>query len=1058
MNTAGLPPEHHDTQDTPPPFWLRWRWLHWILRRWWGLFALLGGALLVNCVLLLLSRGLDHWWDGVQDQISALSNWISSYPLQAGLVIALVFFLTGGAGITHLVLTYQEHKYEEERKRALLQPMATQQPNNPAPPTLASPTLETIPPGATVVLNPQGKHQAIGTHAEQHITYNRNIYHQSESKEQSSQARNPFYTEPPQVSTPIWNVPYQRNSYFIGREQALEKLHTELANNKIAILTQSIPDLVGGVGKTQTAVEYAYRFHKEYQAVLWSQAETLQLYVDSLVGIAHLLALPEQETPNLGQVIAAVKHWLEIHPEWLLILDNVEDWTSLQELLPAPGHGHLLLITRMPISEAKIKPITIGPLSSTAGAEFLLRRAGPPTSAAARSETSGSRESQAQRLSEALGGFPLALEQAGAYIKKTRCSAVSYLRSYRGDRTNKAELERRRTRLFTGYTKVGALTWMLAFERIRENTAAVDLLRYCSFLHPDTIPEELFFDGIVALSAPLRRAVSDHIGWNEAVRCLSEFSLLEHDPEAKILRIHRLTQIFIKEDMSQPNRRNWAERTIKLVNQAFPRVEAATWEHCQRHLSQALTCASLITQWKFTFAEAADLLDKAGLYCYARTQYNLALPLLTQSLDIQEQQLGKDHPHLVPTLSTLALIYQAQEQPEKELPLLQQILAIQEEFLGLNHLDLVPILIREAKIYQTQERSDEALPLLQRALTVQRNQLGPEHAELASTLIDIAKIYQSQGNLDDEVLSLSKQALAIRERQLGKMHSSLVFILSSMATLYHTRGQDEEARPLLEQARAIYEQDFGKEHPGLLPILSNLDAIYHARDQFDQELPLLKQILRIQIQQLGEENPELVPYLFNLGGCHYSLRQYEEALPLLQRALGIREQQLGKTHPDLVPILNKLVDIFRARGPHEEALSFLQRVLEIQTQQLGADHLELAPLLKDLAELYQEQEQQEEAADCLQKALTIREQHLGKDHLDVASSLRDLGVLYRLQGRYEEAWHHLKRALAIRQQQLGLEHGSVALILDDLATLHRSWAGTLHAHAQEIRAKQQPSN
>ena len=127
-----------------------------------------------------------------------------------------------------------------------------------------------------------------------------------------------------------WSVPLSRNPYFTGREGILEALHTQLGVDQAVALTQSSAlHGLGGVGKSQIALEYAYRHALEYSAVFWIGAETDEQIVVSLLRIAEVLKLPEREGQHQQRVVTAIQRWLSTHGKWLLIWDNVEDRKSV---------------------------------------------------------------------------------------------------------------------------------------------------------------------------------------------------------------------------------------------------------------------------------------------------------------------------------------------------------------------------------------------------------------------------------------------------------------------------------------------------------------------------------------------------------------------------------------------------------------------------------------------------------------------------------------------------------------------------------------------------------
>jgi hypothetical protein len=152
----------------------------------------------------------------------------------------------------------------------------------------------------------------------------------------------------------VWNIPYTHNPFFTGRENLLQQLHANLTSSKVAVLTQpqAISGL-GGIGKTQTAVEYAYRHRDDYHFILWVNAATRDAIITSFLELATLLKLPERLEQDQNVMIVAVKHWFTAHDTWLLIFDNADDLPIVEDFLPSGGKGHLLLTTRAHMPPAR---------------------------------------------------------------------------------------------------------------------------------------------------------------------------------------------------------------------------------------------------------------------------------------------------------------------------------------------------------------------------------------------------------------------------------------------------------------------------------------------------------------------------------------------------------------------------------------------------------------------------------------------------------------------------------------------------------------------------------
>jgi len=328
------------------------------------------------------------------------------------------------------------------------------------------------------------------------------------------------------------------------------------------------------------------------------------------VAIARTLDLPEQYLQEQPQpTTLTVKHWLETHNDWLLIVDNADDVKIVSELTPLlsgdVGVRHLLLTTtRAKNRELCVQQVEIKEMSLTEGEDFLLHRAvdKPP----------GEEDCEmARKITRELGGLPLALDQAGAYIRETQCGLADYLERYR---THAPKLMEKRGTLAMAHDhpESVAKTGLLSFENIaNENPAAAELLRLCAFLHPDNIPEDIFTKGAEHLGDVLAPVAADVVELDDARRVILKYSLVSYAPTTKIWSIHGLVQLILKPGMDETAQRTWAERAVRAVESAFPDPEElSNWADCERLLPCAQTCAELIEEWELEFEEAAHLLLK----------------------------------------------------------------------------------------------------------------------------------------------------------------------------------------------------------------------------------------------------------------------------------------------------------------------------------------------------------------------------------------------------------------------------------------------------------------
>ena len=371
------------------------------------------------------------------------------------------------------------------------------------------------------------------------------------------------------------NLP-ERNPFFIGRERVLAQLQGTLSAYGRAALSG-----LGGVGKTDTALEYAHRHFGEYVCTFWVTAHSQEALVSAYLAVAGLLKLPESDAQDETLAVNAVKQWLTSHEGWLLILDNADDLGMAREFIPPGKNGHVLLTTRARAVSAVARLVEIHEMEIHEGALFLLRQANYVTEKALDSASEAD-QAAAIEIVRQLAGLPLALDQAAGYIQETGCGLLGYLELYR---QHAPELLRLRGLPASYHPDPVASTWELSFENIEKvNPAAAELLRFCAFLDPDVIPEELFGESAPELGPELETLGSDALALNGAISEISKYSLLRRNSNTSTLEIHHLVQFVLKQRMDDGTQRLWAERAVRAVNRAFPTVEFSTWTVCERLL------------------------------------------------------------------------------------------------------------------------------------------------------------------------------------------------------------------------------------------------------------------------------------------------------------------------------------------------------------------------------------------------------------------------------------------------------------------------------------------
>jgi tetratricopeptide (TPR) repeat protein len=798
-----------------------------------------------------------------------------------------------------------------------------------------------------------------------------------------------------------WNIPYQRNPFFTGREEILHHLHSVLLTEKTVTITQSHAlSGLGGIGKTQMAIEYAYQHAPEYAAVFWIGADTYETLTASFISIAELLNLSEKQEQDQSKVVAAVLRWLNSHLEWLLIYDNVEDIEMVKRFLPNSRSGAILLTTRIHALGTLAQTIEVMQMSQQEGINFLSRRAKLLNSETSSTLLSAAESESVKTIVELMDGLPLALDQAGSYIEATKCSLSEYQRLFQS--AGLRLLDERDA--YADHPSSVARTFALAFAQLKKNNlAAADLLTVCAFLAPEAIPETFFIEGAVYLGPTFETLVADPLQFNAAIKVLLTYSLIQRNSTTQTLTVHRLVQVVLKEGISLREQKEWNLRALAAINTVFPEgKDVSSWYQCERLVVHVFQCVNYTESWEQASEEIATLLFKTGQYLIERGRYAEAELLLKRSVWTWEQLQGSEHILVVPSITMLGRVYYRQGKYKDADPLLRKALEIRERVQGMAHPDLAYLLNMQGNVYRDQARYEEAEAAYRRSIQIGKQKQGTEYIDLASPLNGLGNVYMSQERYE-EAEAAYQQSIQIEEQEYGTEYIGLAHQLSNLARIYLEQGKYEETERLLKRALHIREQVLGKEHPLVAYPLNGLGDLYYDQGRYEDAESLLKDAMRIWEQASGEMYPNLAYPLCTLGSIYQKRGNYGEAERLYLRAVNIREQQLGKEHPDLVASLTMLGSVYCEQDRYEEAEPVLQRSLFLCHQYLSPLHPEFAETLYQLAHFYQVQQQTTQALTFYQQALTIYEQVLGLQHPKTNTTRITYIHFLRELGRVEEA-------------------------------------------------------
>jgi transcriptional activator/tetratricopeptide repeat protein len=636
----------------------------------------------------------------------------------------------------------------------------------------------------------------------------------------------------------VSNVP-ARNPHFTGRGALLDRLHQQLRADQDALVVRALYGL-GGVGKTQLAIEYAHRYASDYDLVWWIDAEQPVLIPEQFLGLAGRLGLPTDAVA--AEVVTRVLTELGARDRWLLIFDNAEHPTDIAGYRPA-GAGHLLVTSRTPGWGALGGRIEVDVLDRSDTVALLRARIPEMTM-----ET-------ADKLAAELGDLPLAAAQAAGYLEQTALPAADYLRRFRTQRAGV---------LAAGdvldYQGRVDTTWAISLERLHTvNPAAVALLEVSAFLAPEPIPVSLFTEHPDLLDEPLRSTATDPDALADAVGAMVGFSLARRGRDG--FQLHRLLQTVIRNRMPPDQHDQCAATAVALLAAAYPGDPhaPANWAAYGRLAPHILATSPLGDDRQ----DSRYLLLRTITYLSNAGDQQAARALAHELHERWQRVLGPDHPDTLTAASslTVALIYLGEHEqahvvgedalhrarrvlgPDHpvtlrlagakitlttlgptvglESPGTEQVDAPGEDTLerllrtqGPDHPGtlLMSLTMGRAMALAVGGDAATARAECEDALRRSRDSLGPDHLTTLGLNATLTLILVLQG-LTEQARTLGEDTVTRSRRRLGADHFITLLACATLALANARNGDAEQGRALGEETMERARNSLGPDHP-----------------------------------------------------------------------------------------------------------------------------------------------------------------------------------------------------------------------------------------------------
>ncbi|MDN3293486.1 FxSxx-COOH system tetratricopeptide repeat protein [Streptomyces ficellus] len=804
----------------------------------------------------------------------------------------------------------------------------------------------------------------------------------------------------------IWNAP-PRNPGFTGRSVVLERMRDQLGGGMAVVLPQ--PQTLyglGGVGKTQVALEYVHRFMADYDLVWWIPAEQTDGVIASLAELAVRLGAQggEDMAAASQEAIDLLRRGIPSH-RWLLVFDNADDPDQLKRFFPTGGH--ILVTSRNQTWSQYGDALPVDVFLREESIEHLQRRA------------KGLSVEDADQVATAVGDLPLAVEQAAAWIAETATPVAAYLE----------QLEQAAARTLAlnqpaGYPEPVAATWNVSIERLKERSpAAVRLLQLCAFFAPEPIHANLLYSKeMIEALKPYDPSLQEKLVLGRVIREIGRFALAKVDQVSNSIQVHRLVQAVIRSQLSEEEQRQARHAVHRILAGARPDDDepidnpetwgrfATIWPHlgtsearfCKEPETRRLLIDRVRYLWKRGDWQTAWTLgselreawkemlgDRDLQYLYLRFhlsnilrsqgRYVEARELDEVTLERQREVLGPSHPHTYMTTSGLAMDLGTLGEYGRAMELATEAHEGFSEIFHESHPRTLAAANNLALNLRMVGQYARAREIDQEVFDRRTEVLGPDHPYTLSSATSLARDLREVGRYEDSVALLSRTYATYKET-LGRAFPGTLAAAKSLAVSLRRAGLLDDARRLTTATRNRYRAKYSSANPDSLACDLNLAADLFAAGEPVAARDLAQEVVDQYRKVPGERHPYTLAAINNLGIYQWGCGAPESAEQLLEGALRIMREVLGERHPYALFCTVNLANARADVGEFEEALRIERRTVGALREVLGGHHPEVLGVASNMAVTLGALGRKEEAARLRAETAAELARQLGDEH------------------------------------------------------------------------------
>ncbi|KAH0158586.1 purine and uridine phosphorylase, partial [Aureobasidium melanogenum] len=906
--------------------------------------------------------------------------------------------------------------------------------------------------------------------------------------------------------------------HFVNRDEDMQKLEDFFLSPASQPVRRKkfVVYGLGGIGKTQLCVEFARKHQAQYTAVLWMDGSSEEALQQSFANVFSML--PAEEMPP--DMIEAVKRqgaspevsvkgvldWMSLlsNQGWLHIIDNVDHDSDAKYKDPLAydltrysaqvDHGSLLITSRLSTLAAPQNAHQLTEMNSVEARALFDDHIGKPVSGQPAHDESADLESLLRKLE----GMPLALAQAGAYIRQTNISIREYLDCYNS--TWDDLISEQDVYPLQEYAQRSMLTtWRISYQQVESQIPeAASLLKLWAFLDPKDMWYELIACAIQLESKTdipewLSTLAKTRLKFRSALGLLKKYSLVNNGRDNDNYSMHAVLHSWCRHlaCMSSTSA-EFLELAVNTITQMLPEPGdsgcGALWKRLFPHGQHLLYQLRLGTTWKTLHVPPTVYTNLAYLFDWNRA-FEEAAEVLEHAFEESKKNSGEDDLDTLEIAHRLADSYydskkhaEAQKLSEHNLAVCEKLLISETHspavllqkiirtlaFLGLNYAEQSRLedaegmykraialseqhpqqqyteygnalyaMICLGDVYVGQARLTEAEVMLERASEMSSKIYGPNNEYTLKALLTLSDVYDQLGKVVEAKEVAERAAAGFDQIILEDQHPS-----NRMAEvrirLFRRQGKFAEAIVFAKRVLTDYEARLGPRHQDTLIAALDLAYLYEKDNRLQEARTLYEDLIPKFEDTFGLRYNHSLKVMENLAYIYIDdFKMLPKAEELFKRVLTVREEWLGLNHSDTLLVASKLASLYKQDNRVQEARSLYEQLIPKSEDTFGLCYEDSLRVMENLADIYIDDfKMLSEAEELFKRVFTVREERLGPNHSSTLLVASQLAYLYKEDNRSQEARSLYEQLIPKFEDTFGLRHDETLRVMTHLAIIY----------------------